>query len=84
MCRPGWTGTPAKILRGTVCEFSSPLVADIAGRGQVVVAQGDGWVCFFNPLTGELLWEFDINFKASKYKFGPGSRNYFLASPVLY
>jgi len=66
-------------------EFSSPLVADIGGRGQVVVAQGDGWVRSFDPASGELIWKFDINPKASKYSIGSdGTRNYFLATPVLY
>ena len=59
-------------------EFSSPLVANIGGRGQVVVAQGDGWVRSFDPANGELIWKFDINPKTSKYSFGRGKRNYFL------
>lgn len=65
-------------------EFSSPLVARIGGLGQVVVAQGDGWVRSFDPATGELIWKFDINHKTSKFASGRGKRNYFLATPVLY
>ena len=65
-------------------EFSSPLVASIGGRGQVVVAQGDGWMRSFDPASGELLWKFDVNRKSSEYSLSKGSRNYFLATPVLY
>jgi outer membrane protein assembly factor BamB len=46
-------------------EFTSPLVANIGGRDQVVVAQGDGWVRSFDPDTGDLFWKFDINSKTS-------------------
>ena len=65
-------------------EFSSPLVANIGGRGQVVVAQGDGWVRSFEPGSGKLIWQFDSNPKTSDYTFSGGTRNYFLATPVLY
>lgn len=65
-------------------EFSSPLVAKIGDRGQVVVAQGDGWLRSFDPASGQLLWKFDINLKTSKDLLGHGTRNYFLATPVLY
>lgn len=67
-----------------VSGFSSPLVAEIAGRGQVIAAQGDGWIRSFDPLTGKLIWKFDVNPKLSRYAYGRGARNYFLAPPVLY
>jgi outer membrane protein assembly factor BamB len=65
-------------------EFSSPLVANIGGRGQVIVAQGDGWVRSFEPASGALIWEFDGNLKASSFNDHRGTRNYFLTTPVLY
>jgi len=65
-------------------EFSSPLVANIGGRGQVIVAQGDGWVRSFEPASGALIWEFDGNLKASSFIDHRGTRNYFLTTPVLY
>lgn len=66
-------------------QIASPLVAEIAGRGQVIVPQGDGWIRSFDALTGELVWKFDVNFKESKWILGGrGDRNNILATPVLY
>jgi outer membrane protein assembly factor BamB len=66
-------------------ESASPLVADIAGRGQVVMPHGDGWVRSYDPQTGRLLWECDSNPKESVYSpYGRANRNYFLSTPVLY
>ena len=41
--------------------YSSPLVVEISGQGQVIVPQGDGWLRSFDALTGELLWTLDSN-----------------------
>lgn len=70
-------------------QFSDPLVIEAGGRAQVVVGQGDGWVRSFDPLTGELIWEFDINPKKSEWiwtrGFNPfGTRNSIFATPVFY
>lgn len=90
VCLDGATGkvlwsdrSPGKdIIR---CQWGSPLVAEIAGRAQVIVGQGDGWLRSFNPLTGELLWKFDLNPKKAKpYQPGGGGEKSFpLATPVL-
>ena len=47
-------------------QFASPTIATIDSRAQVIVPQSDGWVRSFDPQTGKKIWEFDINFKASK------------------
>ncbi len=67
-------------------QWSSPLVTEVEDRGQVVAAQGDGWVRSFDALTGKLLWKFDGNpKKATPYKNGGGGeRCFFTATPVLY
>ena len=70
------------------CVASRPLVAHIAGRDQVIVPRGDGWLRSYDPPTGELLWEFDINPKQSEFvaretNSHRSDRNYFLAPPVL-
>ncbi len=67
-------------------SWSSPLVAEVKGRAQVMHAQGDGWLRSFDPLTGRLLWKFDLNPKGVKpYRFGgAGERCFPTASPVLY
>lgn len=67
-----------------VSEASSPLVADIGGRGQVIVSQGDGWLRSFEPATGRRLWEFDLNRKESTLGGVAGDRNYSWSCPVLY
>jgi outer membrane protein assembly factor BamB len=67
------------------CQTSSPLVCEVAGRKQVVVGQGDGWLRSFDPATGKLLWKCDLNPKDSVYELGgAGTRNYVVATPVLY
>ena len=66
-------------------ELASPLVAEIAGSGQVVMPHGDGWLRSYDPQTGELLWEFDVNFKESFYsRTRRSDRNWILSTPVLY
>jgi outer membrane protein assembly factor BamB len=66
-------------------ELASPLVAEIGGRAQVIMPHGDGWLRSYDPSTGTLLWEFDVNPKESLYRVGGRStRNYFLSPPVLY
>lgn len=67
-------------------QFSSPLVAEINGRAQVIVGQGDGWVRSFDALTGKLIWKFDINAKESQWLNAGawGTRNSILATPVFY
>ncbi len=70
------------ILQG---QWSSPLAIEIDGRGQVIAPLGDGWLRSFDPATGKLLWEFDINFKDSKRVFGrDGGRRILLGAPVFY
>jgi outer membrane protein assembly factor BamB len=66
-------------------QISSPLVCEVDGRAQVVMAQGDGWVRSFEAETGRLLWKCDLNPKDSVYELGAsGTRNYIVATPVLY
>jgi outer membrane protein assembly factor BamB len=65
---------------------SSPLVAEIDGRAQVIVGQGDGWLRSFDPASGKVLWKFDMNRKTAIWDYGLGDsdRNYIFATPVLY
>jgi outer membrane protein assembly factor BamB len=66
-------------------QWSSPLVVEIQGRGQVVAAQGDGWVRSFDAMTGELIWKFDTNPKAAVWRIGGrGTRNFLPATPVYH
>lgn len=66
-------------------QIASPLVAEIRGIPQVVVPQGDGWLRSFHAKSGKLIWEFDMNPKASRWTLGGrGTRNNILATPVLY
>jgi outer membrane protein assembly factor BamB len=75
--------SPARnILHG---QWSSPLVVEVKGRGQVITPQGDGWVRSFDALTGKLLWKLDTNPKASEGKPLPRRlRNSLLATPVFH
>jgi outer membrane protein assembly factor BamB len=62
-------------------QWSSPLVIEINGRGQVIAPQGDGWIRSFDALTGKLIWKFDSNAKNTVY---PATRNELIATPVYY
>jgi outer membrane protein assembly factor BamB len=62
-------------------QWSSPLVAEINGRAQVIAPEGDSWVRSFDAMTGKLIWSFDANPKGSIY---PMTRNLLIAVPVLY
>lgn len=75
--------SPGKgILEG---QWSSPLVCQVKGRAQVIVAQGDGWLRSFDPGTGKVLWKCDLNPKAAVWKpFGRGDRKLAVATPVLH
>src|SRR5262249_17831257 len=66
-------------------QWTSPLVIEINGRGQVIAGQGDGWLRSFDAETGKLVWKCDANPKDSKYELGGrGTRSHFLATPVLH
>jgi outer membrane protein assembly factor BamB len=64
-------------------QFSTPLVASVNGRTQVIVGQGDGWLRSFEAETGKLIWKCDLNPKGAKYDLGGrGRRSYVMATPV--
>jgi len=66
-------------------QISSPLIAEVGGKVQVIVGQGDGWLRAFDAATGELVWKCDPNPKDAVYELGgTGTRNYFVATPILY
>jgi outer membrane protein assembly factor BamB len=66
-------------------QFSSPMVAEVNGRAQVIVGQGDGWLRSFDAGTGKLIWKCDLNPKDAVYDLGgTGTRNYVVATPIFY
>src|SRR5262249_10474464 len=62
-------------------QWGNPAVAEVGGKKQVIFPGGDGWLYAFEAKTGDLLWKFDCNPKASNFK--KGTRNYLLATPVV-
>ena len=62
-------------------QWSSPLVAEINGKAQVIAPQGDGWIRSFEAVSGKLIWKCDLNKKSSTF---PIDRNPIIAVPVLY
>lgn len=65
-------------------QWSSPTVVELGTRVQCIVGQGDGWVRSFDALTGEPIWQFDMNHKESKWGIsGRSTRNSVVASPVF-
>jgi len=69
-----------KIIHG---QWSSPTYSFAGGRPQIIFPGGDGWVRSFEPLKGELLWEFDCNPKDAVYDLGgKGTKNEIIATAV--
>lgn len=66
-----------RILHG---QWSSPAVARIGNRVQVVMGQGDGWVRGFDALSGKKLWEFDLN---PAHSVWPKNRNEIISTPII-
>jgi outer membrane protein assembly factor BamB len=62
-------------------QWSSVAIAEVNGRGQVLAPLGDGWVYAFDAETGEVVWKFDCNPKATVY---PTTRNELIATPVVW
>ncbi|MEL7266059.1 MAG: PQQ-binding-like beta-propeller repeat protein, partial [Planctomycetota bacterium] len=84
-----WTNKEpgSNILHG---QWSSPMVAELAGKMQVVFAGGDGWLYSFAADRGtdgkpNLLWKFDCNPKETIWILGgEGTRNNIIGTPVAY
>jgi outer membrane protein assembly factor BamB len=69
-----------RIMEGT---WTSPVYAQVGGKGQVIFSGGDGWIYALAPDKGELIWKFDINEKGEA--FAPGKMrgaNYLMAPAV--
>jgi outer membrane protein assembly factor BamB len=65
-------------------QWSSPVYAEVRGKGEVIFPGGNGWLYAFEPETGTLLWKFDCNPKDSRYELGgKGTRSDFIATPVV-
>ncbi len=63
-----WTdNTPGNSTLGP--QWGNPTVVQAGGRNQIIIGQGDGWVRSFDCLSGELIWKFDINEKATRIKY---------------
>lgn len=80
-------GPGEQILHG---QWSSPAVATIDSVTQVIFAAGDGWVYSYEikgdkpKLKPKLLWRFDCNPKASRWKGdGMGDRASLVSTPVV-
>ncbi|MDA0204199.1 MAG: PQQ-binding-like beta-propeller repeat protein [Acidobacteria bacterium] len=65
-------------------QWSSPGYGTIGGVEQAIFAGGDGWLRSFEPQTGKILWQFDVNPKDSEWKQGRGDRNNIIATPVVF
>jgi outer membrane protein assembly factor BamB len=66
-------------------QWSNPVYCEVEGTPQIIFPGGDGWMRAFDPKTGNVIWEFDANPKDATYVLGgKGTRNDFLASPVVH
>ena len=63
-------------------QWSSPRVANLGGRRQVLFGGGDGRLYSFEPSTGRSLWSFDANASARPPPQGR-DRNAFVATPIV-
>ena len=75
-------GAGAHVLHG---QWSSPAVATVNGRIQVLFGGGDGWLRSYDPASGHEVWRFDGNPKDARWLPRPGvlSRSAIMASPVF-
>lgn len=64
-------------------QWSSPTIIEIDGRAQCVAGQGDGWVRSFDALTGQPIWQFDMNRKDGRWALFRSTRNSIMAAPVF-
>lgn len=70
-----------RVLHG---QWSSPSAGVVNGKTQIILPGGDGWIYALDSLTGELIWHFDCNPKASEWELGGyGTRNNLIATPVI-
>src|SRR5262249_24848084 len=66
-------------------QWSSPVYAEVKGKGQIIFPGGDGWLRSFDATTGKEIWRFDCNPKSAKYQLGgKGTRNDFISTPVVH
>ena len=66
-------------------QWSSPAYGKMGGVEQVIFPGGDGICYSFEPKTGKLLWQFDLNPKDSVWELGGrGTRNNIISTPVIY
>ena len=74
-------GPGANVLHG---QWSSPAIANVNGRPQVLFGGGDGWLRAYDPSSGRELWRFDGNPPEAKWLPRPGvfSRSSIIATPV--
>jgi len=74
-------GPGANVLHG---QWSSPSVANVGGRPQVLFGGGDGWLRAYDASSGRELWRFDGNPPDAKWLPRPRvfSRSSIIATPV--
>ena len=66
-------------------HWTNPAYAEINGQGQIIAAGGNGVLYGLDAMTGEDIWQFDLNPKDSEWILGGrGTRNAVLATPVVY
>jgi outer membrane protein assembly factor BamB len=75
-------GPGANVLHG---QWSSPAVANVNGRTQVLFGGGDGWLRGYDANSGRELWRFDGNPSEAQWRPRPGvfSRSSIIATPVF-
>jgi outer membrane protein assembly factor BamB len=70
-----------RVLHG---QWSSPSAGAINGKIQIILPGGDGLIYALDALTGELIWHFDCNPKASEWELGGyGTKNNLISTPVF-
>jgi outer membrane protein assembly factor BamB len=66
-------------------QWSSPVFAEVDGKGQIIFPGGDGWLRSYDAATGKSIWRFDCNPKSARYQLGgKGTRNDFVSTPVVH
>ena len=66
-------------------SWSNPAYGEFAGKGQILIPGGNGWLYAFEPKTGAILWKFNLNPPGTKWILGGrGTANNVISTPVVH
>ncbi len=73
-------------------QWSSPVIARVQGKDQIVFPGGDGWLYGFEPKTGKLIWKVNCNDRSLRdWRLDPSGghatgdvKHFFVGTPTVH